>query len=120
MDKNEFAVVETASGYVVSGRVIATSEWDFISRYLPGYSWDSDVTLSNDLAVVLEVLPHTNPYEYMEIPESERDYSDAPFRHVMEYVDDLTDVVTLEALLSMVDAELFNRALEAYKESKKR
>lgn len=120
MDKNEFAVVETASGYVVTGRVIASSEWDFIEKYLPGYSWDRDVTLSNDLAVVLEVAANGNPYEYMEIPESERDYSDAPFRHVMGYVDDLTDVIALEALLSKVDAELFNRALEAYKESKKR
>ena len=108
-------IVETASGEICNATVLANSQWEFIEQYLPGYSQDNQVLLSNDLSVVQEVSDTEDPYEYMKIPESERDYSNAAFEHVAEYVKDLRSVVEIAELQRKIDNELFNRAIEAYK-----
>jgi hypothetical protein len=51
----------------------------------------------------------------MKLPEYERDYSNAPFENVMQYIDDLNDMHKLETLLSEVDRDLFIEAVEDYK-----
>lgn len=109
------SVVLTKGGKITTGSVICETEWDFISKYLDDYSRDEQVALSNDICVVLEVIGDGHdPYEYMKVPENERDFSDIPFDNVSEYVDDLRDVDALHKLLTEVDNDLFQRALRDY------
>lgn len=109
-------IVILENGEITSGWEIAESRWNFIEEYLDGYSLDRQVTLSNDIAVVLDVITSGfDPYEYISHPENERDYSDAPFDNVAMYVDDLRDVEALEDLLEEVDSELFQRAIDDYR-----
>jgi len=87
-----------------------------IEKYLQKYSSHPDVTLSNDICVVIDVLnSYKDCYKYMKLPEYERDYSNAPFKNVMQYIDDLNDMHKLETLLSEVDRDLFIEAVEDYK-----
>lgn len=110
------SVFLTDGGKVCSGTKIANTEWDFIEQNLDGYSQDEQVTLSNDICVVLEVIADhgQDPYEYMKAPENERDYSNTPFENVMQYVEDLRDVDELQKLLIKTDNELFQRAIRDY------
>lgn len=105
----------TPNGVMCNETIIAESEWDFISQHLDCYSWDEQVSLSNDIAVVLEIVERgIDPYEYMSIPENERDYSDGAFNHVAEYITDLRDADALNQLIHETDGELFKRACSDY------
>lgn len=105
----------TPNGVMCDSAIIAESAWDFIFQHLDCYSWDEQISLSNDIAVVHEIVEcGIDPYEYMSIPENERDYSDAPFNHVSEYIADLCDEAALNRLMRETDDELFNRACADY------
>lgn len=109
-------IVETSSGDVCEATVVAETKWDFIEHNLDGYYSDRDVTLSNDIAVVLEVIDEgCNPYEYIKEPENRREFSDVPFEHVSHYVDDLSDKEALQKLQDEVDETLFERAVRDHK-----
>lgn len=108
-------IVQTPDGKIYAQKQLADSRWDFIEKYLKSYSWDEQVSLSNDAAIVLEVVESgINPYDFLKLPETEREYSNYPFYHVGEYVDNLQDKTALYSLLEDVDRQLFERAKEDY------
>lgn len=110
------AIVITTSGEVCEADVLALDDWDFITKYLDCYSWDADVALSNDLAVVLEVIEAGyTPSEYMSIPEDDREYSNTPFENVKYHVKNLDDVEEVRELQHIVDADLLERAIADFK-----
>lgn len=109
-------IVVTSSGEICEAEILAQDKWDFIEKYLSNYSQDTLVTLSNDIAVVLDVIADGyNPKEYMRTPEHMRDYSDISFNNVMQYVKDITDAEELLNLQREVDEELFANACDDYK-----
>lgn len=119
-------VVETITGEVCLGNVLASSMWEFIEKWLPNYSSDNDVLLSNDCSVVLEVIEYCESHDesladYLALPESERDYSNSPFENVAEHLSvDVCDLKYTEVyqLQCRVDADLFDEAIKAYNEEK--
>lgn len=115
-------IVETISGEVTSAKKLADNHWEFIEKYLPDYSLNNDVMLSNDCSVVLEVLGYNCTLtEYLSTPENERDYSNAPFENVADHLNvDVTALYKKEVyrLQCSIDADLFDRAVKEYKETK--
>lgn len=115
-------IVETIGGEVIPATKLAESEWEFIEKYLPDYSSNNDVMLSNDCSVVLEVFgDHCTITEYLSTPENERDYSNAPFENVADHLN--VDVKALDEkevyrLQCQIDGDLFDKAVKAYNEIK--
>lgn len=86
------------------------SMWEVIAEFHQGYSWDENVTLSNDCSVVLEVLDSKDDVnDYLSLPECEREYSNAPFENVAQYVD-INDRDAVANLQASIDIKLFEQA----------
>lgn len=108
-------IVKNENGTIFEAEYIADDKWTFIEKYLPDYYRNTDVTLFNDICVVLEVIENGhNPHEYITLPEIERDFSNAPFENVGQNVSDISDVKELKALQNDIEQELFSKAIRAY------
>lgn len=77
--------------------------WEFIEKWLPGYTSDSDVAWSNDLSKYI-----SGEYDYQEEDDRER------ISEIAEVCPTRQDAILEQ---ERVDCELFLAALEAYKKA---